>query len=144
VKVAVAIAILLGLAALALGIAAVMDDDGATESLTLHLTEESENERALDVGRDPALVFFSPISGDRAGEIAGLCLPAGDDGIGCIATYILEDGTITAQNIRGGEAQAISSAIIGGTGAYEGAWGTRTIPDPDSSEHTLELELPAD
>ena len=141
-KAAVGIAVVLALVAIVLSFVAISSEGESFERMTLSLTEEQEKEASLDVGREPALVFGSPVSGDATGEIAGFCLPAGEDGIGCIATYTLEDGTITTQNIRANDNDSITSPVIGGTGAYEGATGTRTIPDPESGEHTLELMVP--
>jgi hypothetical protein len=137
-------AVLLALAAIVIAVLALGKDDSALERQTLSLTEEVENEQALDVGRDPAFTFSSPVSGDREGEVAGTCLPVGDDGIACETTYFLSDGTITTQNARLTDTPEITAPVVGGTGAYEGALGTLSIPDPDSHEHTLELLLPAE
>ncbi len=137
------LALVLALAAIALGIVALTKDDPAFDRQTLSLTEEVENERALEVGREPAFTYGSPISGDREGEVAGTCLPAGDDGIACETTYFFADGTITTQNARFSDSPEITAPIIGGTGAYEGALGTLSIADPESHEHTLDLLLPA-
>jgi hypothetical protein len=138
------VALILALVAIAIGIVGATGDDDAFERQTLSLTEEVEDERALDVGREPAFTYSSPVSGDAEGEVAGTCLPVGDDGIACETTYFLADGTITTQNARFADSPEIVAPIIGGTGAYEGALGTLTIPDPDSHEHTLELLIPAD
>ena len=135
---------MLALAGIAIGIIALTRDDAAFERQTLSLTEAAEDERPLDVGREPALVYGSPVSGDVDGEMAGTCMPVGEDGIACETTYFLADGTITTQNARLSDTPEISAPIVGGTGAYEGALGTLSIPDPDSPEHTLELLLPVD
>ena len=137
------VAVVLALVGVGLGIAALSKDDDAFERQTLQLIEETENEEPLDVGREPALTFSSPVSGDADGELAGVCLPVGEDGIACETTFFLPDGTITTQNARLGDTREITSPIVGGTGAYEGALGTHSIADPDSQEHTLELILPA-
>jgi len=71
-----------------------------------------------------------------------VCLPVGDNGIGCESTFLLSDGTITTQNARMLDNPRISSPIVGGTGAYDGAGGTHMIPDEDSGKHTLQLILP--
>jgi hypothetical protein len=135
--------LVLALAGIAIGIVALAKDDSAFERQTLSLTEEAENERGLDVGREPAFTYASPVSGDVEGEVAGVCLPVGEDGIACETTYFLAAGTITTQNARFSDTPEITAPIVGGTGAYEGALGTLSIPDPDSHEHTLELLLPA-
>jgi hypothetical protein len=136
------LAVVLAAAALVVGILALTGDDGGFEQKTLSLIEETENEKPLDVGRGPALVFSSAVSGDETGELAGTCMPVGEDGIACETTFFLPGGTITTQNARLGDQTEITSPIIGGTGDYEGALGTHSIPDPDSSEHTLELLIP--
>ena len=136
--------LVLALAGIAIGIIALTKDDAAFERQTLSLAEEAENERPLDVGREPAFAYSSPVSGDLDGEMAGTCLPVGADGIACETTYFLADGTITTQNARLADTPEIAAPIVGGTGAYEGALGTLSIPDPDSPEHTLELLLPVD
>ena len=96
------------------------------------------------MGREPAFTYGSPISGDLEGEVAGNCLPVGDDGIACETTYFFADGTITTQNARFSDTPEITAPIVGGTGAYEGALGTLSIADPEAHEHTLDLFLPAD
>jgi hypothetical protein len=139
--VASVVALVLAVAALAVGIVALTTGGGSTEQ-TLNLTEEREDEQPLDVGRKPALTYGSPVSGDERGELVGVCLPVGEGGIGCESTFFLPGGTITTQNARMLDESEISSAIVGGTGAYDGAGGTHTIPDPDSGRHTLNLILP--
>jgi hypothetical protein len=137
-------ALVLAVVGIAIGIVALTKDDAAVERQTLSLTEEVEDEQQLDVGREPAFTFSSPVSGDLEGEVAGNCLPVGDDGIACETTYFFADGTITTQNARLADTSDVTAPIVGGTGAYEGALGTLSIPDADSHEHTLELLLPAD
>ncbi|MGH2989580.1 MAG: hypothetical protein ACRDMA_06895 [Solirubrobacterales bacterium] len=129
------VALVLAVAALAVGIVALTTGGGTTEE-TLHLIEEREDEQPLDVGREPALTYGSPISGDERGELVGVCLPVGENGIGCESTFFLPGGTITTQNARLLDESEITSPIVGGTGAYDGAGGTHTIPDPDSGRHT--------
>jgi hypothetical protein len=141
-KVLAGIAAVLAVAALVVAVLALSGDDDAFERQTINLTEQVENEKPLDVGREPALVFSSPVSGDEEGELAGTCLPVGEDGIACENTFFLPEGTITTQNARIHDTTKITSPIVGGTGAYEGALGTHTIPEPDSGEHTLELLIP--
>jgi hypothetical protein len=137
------VAVVLAAAALVVGLLALSGDEEAFKQVTISLEEQvPENEKPLDVGREPALVLSAPVSGDLEGELAGTCLPVGEDGIACETTYFLPDGTITTQNARLGDQTEINSPIVGGTGAYEGALGTHTIPHPDSSEHTLELLIP--
>ncbi len=137
-------ALVLAVAGIVIGILALARDDPAFERQTLSLTEAVENEQRLDVGREPAFTFSSPVSGDLEGEVAGNCLPVGDDGIACETTYFFADGTITTQNARLADTPDITAPIVGGTGAYEGALGTLSIPDADAHQHTLEILLPAD
>jgi hypothetical protein len=134
------LALLLAMGALAVGIVALTTGGEARQ--TLNLTEEREDERPLDVGRKPALTYGSPITGDERGKLVGVCLPVGENGIGCESTFFLPGGTITTQNARILDQSEITSAVVGGTGAYDGAGGTHTIPDPDSGRHKLDLILP--
>ena len=60
----------------------------------------------------------------------------------CTASYRLGDGTITASDaFVGSESTTWTAAIVGGTGAYEGARGTLTSVANKDGSHTDTLRL---
>jgi hypothetical protein len=57
----------------------------------------------------------------------------------CAVTYLLADGSITAQGIGLFRGRAFSIAVVGGTGAYEGVRGSATVTLGTHEKVTIHL-----
>lgn len=157
----VGLALVLGIAGTALGIYALVDeDDEAFEEQTLVLTETetggSENDvpplsnGEEEVSGGDSFTFTSDLSGDATGTSVGQCVAATEEfETICSATLRLEDGAIElagSPDFAAQEDGGFEVAIVGGTGAYEGAMGSMTVDEEEGgdSTNTLNLLLPDD
>lgn len=146
----VGIAVVLGIAGTVLGLIALMDGGDAFDTQTLELTggEEERVEFAVEhIDKSHPLgtegwTARRELSGDATGEWIINCTPVAGDHVECNGAARLEDGEI---EIEGTEEAAddgqATSAIIGGTGAYEGALGEVDI-DFENDAYTLHLLVP--
>jgi hypothetical protein len=164
-RVLTVLALLTGVAALVLVVFDIeVSEDEEFEGVTLSLQEEEDTAKSNDVpprqrGDDPpgvgdSIVGTSDISGDREGRLVGSCLIISSELEGsCQATYTFDDGSIEVAASRLGglvelavpdfEAETYEVAVIGGTGAYEGATGAGTWPgDTETAPMELRLLLP--
>jgi hypothetical protein len=85
----------------------------------------------------------SEISGDRTGEYVRTCIPVPIDEIECSGSFLLEDGDIEVDLTEEAEPSDAKSdgAVIGGTGAYDGATGSVDV-DWQKETYTLNLKIP--
>lgn len=151
-KALVGLAVVLGLLGAALGTVAFLREDDAFTRSTLDLrggepdqtvsypaegiTEDHPNGNLIEVRN-------SKVMGDSTGEYIRTCTPVTDDEIECNGAFQLSDGTIeieTTAHDDPGEATA-TAAIIGGTGAFEGALGSVDV-NFEENTYTLHLLIP--
>ncbi len=140
------VAVVLGLAGTALGIVA-LATGGGFEEKTLELRESKGSEERIDFQTGTAhpshqfdgWTIVRQVSGDSTGEHTVTCLGIVRDNIECNGAFQLEDGDLevegTSEAKRTGQA---TNAIVGGTGAYEGATGEVEI---DYVADTFKLHL---
>lgn len=85
----------------------------------------------------------SPVNGDRSGEYVRTCIPVPTDEIECSGSFLLEDGDVEVDLTEEAEPSDANSdgAIIGGTGAYDGAVGSIAV-DWKKDTYTLNLKTP--
>ena len=155
----VGVAVLLGIVGVVLGAIALMDDGGAFEKKTLELTGAPEEDftqfpvEGIDKSHAFGTEGFSShreVSGDASGQQSITCTPKPGDLVECSGGFILEDGDIEIEGTEeaSDDSEAVS-AVVGGTGAYEGAIGSMEI-EFDSAEgdggqtYTLSLLIPSE
>ena len=125
--------------------------EGAFEEKTLELRESKGSEERVDFQTGTAhpshqfdgWTIVRQVSGDSTGEHTVTCLGIVRDNIECNGAFQLEDGDLevegTSEAKRTGQA---TNAIVGGTGAYEGATGEVEI-DYEADTFKLHLLIPA-
>jgi hypothetical protein len=128
------IALVLGLAGVALGVTALLANHDTFSRCTIHLAGGEPDRRVSLVAQgipenhpngNVIEVRNSKVTGDSTGEYVRTCTPVLDDEIECNGAFQLSGGTIeieaTAHDDPG---EATSAAAISGeTGAYAGAFG---------------------
>jgi hypothetical protein len=151
----VIVALLLGGAALVLGIVSVAGGDGEeSQELTRTLTVEEGDFKVNDVaprakseedisGGD-SFVFTGSVSGDSKGSLLGACEVAAPGEPTCHVTYRLDDGDVTGAGIPdfSQQAESFQIAVTGGTGAYEGASGQVDVHENGEATHEMTLVVP--
>jgi dirigent-like protein len=138
----------LGLAAgaAAVATAAVLAASGSAQTAptTLHLVSKSQP----GVGYFPkgrprsgdAIGFGSKVSGDDTGFDRGACTVI-DKKLMCTIQVQLSKGTLSAQGLIPQRSTNNPIAIVGGTGAYDGARGTALVTDVDANTTRVEVTL---
>ncbi|MDO8731128.1 MAG: hypothetical protein Q7L55_00895 [Actinomycetota bacterium] len=154
-KILVGIALALGLVGVVLGVVALRDGDAGSVVFTrstLELTGAEPDTRisypAEGIAKDHpngnlVEVRNSAVTGDAEGEYIRTCTPVVDDEIECNGAFQLAEGSIeieTTAHDDPNEATA-TAAIVGGTGAYEGALGSVEV-NFEENTYLLHLLLP--
>jgi hypothetical protein len=154
-KLLIGIALVLGLAGVVLGVVALRDGGSGSVVFTrstLALSGGEPDTRisypAEGIAEDHpngnlVEVRNSAVTGDATGEYIRTCRPVVDDEIECNGAFQLAEGTIeieTTAHDDPGEATA-TAAIVGGTGAYEGALGYVEV-NFEENTYVLHLLLP--
>jgi hypothetical protein len=85
------------------------------------------------------LGFLSSVTGDDTGTSRAVCTDVGGRALMCTLELDLAKGTITAQGMLPRRAHDVPVAVIGGTGAYNGARGTALATDVSSSKTTIDV-----
>jgi hypothetical protein len=83
--------------------------------------------------------FGDKLSGDDTGIDRGVCTIIGHKSL-CNIQAQLSKGTVSLQGfVTGGKASNLPIAILGGTGAYDGAGGTALITDVNGSTTDISI-----
>jgi hypothetical protein len=136
----------LAAAVAALATAAVLAASGSAQSspATMHLVSKSQKGIGFfPKGRPHAgdtVGFGDKISGDETGFDRGTCVVIGR-GLLCTVEVQLSKGTLSAQGLVPERSHNHPIAIVGGTGAYDGARGTAFVTDVDDSTTTVDVAL---
>jgi hypothetical protein len=132
--------------AAALATAAVLAASGSAQSApaTLHLVSKSQKGIGFFPKGRPRpgnmVGFGDKISGDETGFDRGTCVVIGR-GLLCTVEVQLSKGTLSAQGLVPERSRNHPIAIIGGTGAYDGARGTALVTDVDDTTTTVDVTL---
>jgi hypothetical protein len=156
-RVLIVVALLLGVAGLALGIVSLTeeDDEGSGElalTLTVQEGEFKLNDVAPratsegDISAGDSFVFTGAVSGDREGDLLGACAVPDVGEPTCQVTYRFDDGDVTGAGIPdfSQQAESFQVAVTGGTGAYDGASGQVDVHENGEATHEMTLVLPED
>jgi hypothetical protein len=136
----------LAAAVAALATAAVLATTGSAQSApaTLHLVSKSQPRVGFfPKGRPHAgdtVGFGDKISGDETGFDRGTCIVIGR-GLLCTVEVQLSKGTLSVQGLVPERSHNHPMAIVGGTGAYDGARGTALVTDVDANTTTVDVAL---
>jgi hypothetical protein len=152
----IVVALLLGVAGLALGVVSIVEEDekGSEESLSLTVQEGDFKVNDVappatseqDISSGDSFVFTGAVSGDREGKLLGACEVADVGEPTCQVTYTFDDGDVTGAGIPdfSQQAESFQIAVTGGTGAYEGARGQLDVHENGEATHEMTLVLPED
>jgi hypothetical protein len=138
--------IILAAAVAALATAAVLAASGSAQSApaTMHLVSKSQPGVGFFPKGRPrpgdAVGFGDKISGDETGFDRGACTLIGRDLL-CTVQVHLSKGTLSAQGLLPQRSHNNPVAIVGGTGAYDGARGTALVTDVDDSTTKIDVAL---
>jgi hypothetical protein len=138
--------IALAAAVAALATAAVVAASGSAQSApaTMHLVSKSQPRIGFfPKGRPHAgdtVGFGDKISGDETGLDRGTCIVIGN-GLLCTVEVQLSKGTLSVQGLVPERSRNHPMAIVGGTGAYDGARGTAFVTDVDDSTTKIDVAL---
>ena len=156
-RVLIVVALLLGVAGLALGVVSVIEEDEKeSEELALTLAVQEGDFKVNDVAPSAtseedissgdSFVFTGAVSGDRDGKLLGACEVADVGEPTCQVTYTFDDGDVTGAGIPdfSQQAESFQIAVTGGTGAYEGARGQVDVHENGEATHEMTLVLPED
>jgi hypothetical protein len=129
----------------ALATAAVLAASGSAQSApaTLHLVSKSQKGIGFFPKGRPrpgdAVGFGDKVSGDDSGIDRGTCIVIGR-GLLCTGQVQLSKGTLSVQGLVPERSRRHPMAIVGGTGAYDGASGTAFVTDVAGGS-TVDVEL---
>jgi hypothetical protein len=135
--------IVAGLAALAS--AAILATTGSAQApagTTLHLVSKTARGGFMPkhFKEGSRFGFVDRVSGDDTGSSRIVCTAIGEKAL-CTVQVQLSKGTLSAQGIVPSRSRNTPVAIIGGTGAYNGARGTVFATDTSSRTTKLDVEL---
>jgi hypothetical protein len=136
-------AITTGVAALAT--AAALATIGSAQSpagTTLHLVSKPAKGGFMPkrIREGSRFGFVTRVSGDDSGSARDVCTAIGRKAL-CTLQVQLSKGTLSAQGIVPEHSHDNPVAIIGGTGAYNGARGTGLVTDVTSTKTRVEVQL---
>jgi hypothetical protein len=155
-RVLIVVALLLGVAGLALGVASIIKEDEKGSELALTLTVQEGGFKVndvappakseADISSGDSFVFTGAVSGDREGKLLGVCAVAEAGEPTCQVTYRFDDGDVTGAGIPdfSQQAESFQIAVTGGTGAYEGARGQVNVHENGEATHEMTLVLPGE
>ena len=131
----------------ALASAAVLATTGSAQSpggTVLHLTTHSQKRVGFAFKGRPhqgsRFGFGDKVAGDDTGIDRGVCTFIGNGAL-CTIQVQLSRGTLSAQGILPQRAGNTPVAIIGGTGAYNGARGTALVTDTSRTSARIDVTL---
>ena len=143
-SVRLSLALLVGAAAIAT--VAILATSGSAQSppSTLHLVEKSQNKVGFFPRHRPhqgdRFGFGDKTSGDDTGTDRGICTVIGKQTL-CNIENELSKGTLSAQGVVPQTPHNSPVAIIGGTGAYNGARGTAIVNQVNNSTTDITITL---
>ena len=143
-SVRLSLALLVGAAAIAT--VAILASSGSAQSppTTLHLVEKSQNKVGFFPRHRPhqgdRFGFGDKVSGDDTGTDRGICPIIGKQTL-CNVEDKLSKGTLSAQGVVPQTPHNSPVAIIGGTGAYNGARGTAIVNQVNNSTTDITITL---
>ena len=118
----------------------------APQGTTLHLLTKSQKHVGFFPKGAPKpgarFGFGDRVSGDDTGIDRGVCTLMGGGAALCTVQVQLAKGTLSVQGMVPQRSNHTPLAIIGGTGAYNGARGTAVVTDTSSSSATVDVSLP--
>jgi hypothetical protein len=132
--------------AAALATAAVLAASGSAQTAptTLHLVSKSQKGIGFFPKGRPrqgdGVGFGDKISGDETGFDRGACTVIGK-GLLCTVQVQLSKGTLSVQGLVPERSRNNPMAIIGGTGAYDGARGTALVTDVNETTTDIVVTL---
>jgi hypothetical protein len=85
--------------------------------------------------------FGDTVTGDDTGVDRGVCTFVATNSVLCTIQVQLSKGTLSAQGRLPQRSHSTPVAIIGGTGAYNGARGTAFVTDTSSTSSKIDVEL---
>ena len=134
-----------GVAALATaGVIATSGSAQAPAGTTLHLVAKSQKGIGFFPKHRPRqgdrIGFGDKVTGDDTGLDRGVCTVIGR-GLLCTIQVQLSKGTLSAQGMLPQRSHNTPVAIVGGTGAYNGARGTAFATDTSATSSTIDVEL---
>jgi hypothetical protein len=129
--------------------AAVLASSGAaqTSGTELHLVATSQKSAEFFPHRTPhpgdPLGFGDKITGDDSGIARAVCTFVGGPGKGlpCTIWVKLSKGTLAFQGMLPEKSHNAPIAVVGGTGAYNGARGTAYATDTGRTKTTIVVDL---
>jgi dirigent-like protein len=134
--------------AAAFATAGVLATSGSAQSpqgTTLHLVTKSQKHVGFFPKGAPKqgsrFGFGDKVSGDDSGIDRGVCTFMGGRAALCTVQVQLANGSLSVQGMVPQRANKTPLAIIGGTGAYNGARGTAVVTDTSSSSATVDVSL---
>jgi hypothetical protein len=139
-------AIAAGAAALATaGVLATTGSAQAPQGTTLHLVSKSQKGVGFNPKGRPGpgarFGFGDKITGDDTGFDRGVCTIVTRQGALCTVQVQLSKGTLSAQGLLAQRSNKAPVAIIGGTGAYNGARGTALVTDTSATTTEIDVSL---
>jgi len=135
-----------GMAALATaGVLATTGSAQSSGGTTLHLTSKSQKGVGFSFKGDPhqgsRFGFGDKVAGDDTGIDRGVCTFIGRNAALCTIQVQLSKGTLSAQGLLPQRSNNTPVAIIGGTGAYDGARGTAVVTDTSRTSAKIDVSL---
>ena len=117
----------------------------APAGTTLHLVSKSDKSVGYFPKHRPRagdrVGFGDTVSGDDTGYDRGACTVVGRGSLLCTIQVQLAKGTLSAQGIVPQRSKNTPVAIIGGTGAYDGASGTALVTDVNTTTTDITVTL---
>jgi hypothetical protein len=133
-----------GAAALATAAALAASGSAQTAPATMHLVSKTQTGIGFFPKGRPrsgdTVGFGDRISGDETGIDRGTCVVIGK-GLLCTVQVQLSKGTLSVQGLVPERSHNNPMAIVGGTGAYDGARGTAFVTDVNDSTSDITVEL---
>jgi hypothetical protein len=133
--------------AAALAAAGVLATTGSaqTSGTSLHLVSKTQKGVGFNPKGRPGpgarFGFGDKISGDDTGFDRGVCTIVTRQGALCTIQVQLSKGTLSAQGLLAQRSNKAPVAIIGGTGAYNGARGTALVTDTSPTSTMIDVSL---
>lgn len=139
---------LAAVSAAAVAAAALLAGPGAAQNggTELHLTGTMQKHVGFfpkhHQGPGDRFGFGEKITGDDAGVSRSVCtIVGGSGGLPCTIWVKLSKGTIELQGMSPERARHTPIAVVGGTGAYNGARGTAYVTDTSQSKMSIVVKL---
>jgi Dirigent-like protein len=135
-----------GIAALATAAALAGSGAAQTSGTELHLVATSQPSAEFFPKHRPhpgdQLGFGDKITGDDTGVDRAVCtIVAGSNGLPCTIWVKLSKGSLELQGMAPEKSHNSPIAVVGGTGAYDGARGTAFVTDVSKTKTNVVVDL---